>query len=313
VFLTNFLPAARRRLEIDVEHIRAVNPDVIYVRGSAFGPRGPESEAGGYDSSVFWARGGSAAGVTPSDIDKALDMPSGAYGDSMGGMTIAGGIAGALFARAQTGEPSIVDVSLLSVAAWAMALNVNLSLMKGEPPPSQTLAPAPMAAPNPTAGTFRTADARWINFTFLQPGRYWADFCRHIGREDLISDERFATVEKLMANAVEARDIIVSEIGKHTVAEWRERFKTLEGPWAVVQNALEVGHDPQLVANGYIAEVADSSGKTQHLVANPVQFDETPATIRRAPLFAEHTDDILRELGRDEDAIMQLKIDGVVT
>src|SRR5205085_10676977 len=106
VFLTNFLPAARRRLEIDVERIRAVNPDVIYVRGSAFGPRGPEAEAGGYDSSVFWARGGRASGVTPSDVDKVLGMPSGAYGDSMGGMTIAGGIAGALFARAQTGEPS---------------------------------------------------------------------------------------------------------------------------------------------------------------------------------------------------------------
>src|SRR5206468_11464875 len=128
--------------------------------------------AGGYDSSVFWARGGSAARVTPSDADKVLDMPSGAYGDSMGGMTIAGGIAGALFARAQTGEPSVVDVSLLSVAAWAMALNVNLSLMTGEAPPAQSLHGPPMIVANPTAGTFRTADGRFIDFTFLQPGRY---------------------------------------------------------------------------------------------------------------------------------------------
>src|SRR5580700_10802048 len=68
VFLTNFLPAARRRLEIEVEHIRAANPDIIYVRGSAFGVRGAEAEKGGYDSSDFWSRAGSAAGVTPSDI-----------------------------------------------------------------------------------------------------------------------------------------------------------------------------------------------------------------------------------------------------
>jgi crotonobetainyl-CoA:carnitine CoA-transferase CaiB-like acyl-CoA transferase len=262
---------------------------------------------------VFWARAGSAAGVTPSDIDAVLGMPSGAYGDSMGGMTIAGGIAGALFARAQTGEPSIVDVSLLSVGAWSMALNVNLSLMTGEPPPVPTVAESSMAAANPTAGNFRTADGRWINFTFLQPGRYWADFCRHLDRPDLIDDDRFSTVEKLMANGPEGRAIVAAEVAKRTLAEWIDRFQTLEGPWAPVHNAFEVGRDPQLVANGYIADVVDADGHQRQLVANPVQFDETPPTIRRAPLFAEHTDEVLRELGRDEEAILKLKIDNVVT
>ena len=59
-------------------------------------------------------------------------------------------------------------------------------------------------AVNPTIGTFKTSDGRWINFTMLQPGRYFADVCRHLGLEDLIDDERFNTAEKLMANALEA-------------------------------------------------------------------------------------------------------------
>src|SRR5271165_2685863 len=119
VFLTNFLPSARRRLHIDLDDVRAINPDIIYVRGSGFGAGGADSDKGGYDSTAFWARGGSALGTTPADYDGLCSMPAGAYGDSLGGMTIAGGIAAALLARERTGQTSVVDVSLLGVGAWA--------------------------------------------------------------------------------------------------------------------------------------------------------------------------------------------------
>lgn len=65
VFLINFLGAARRRLHLEVEDIRAANPNVIYVRGSSHGQRGPDAEKGGYDGSTFWCRMGSAWGATP--------------------------------------------------------------------------------------------------------------------------------------------------------------------------------------------------------------------------------------------------------
>src|SRR4030095_14720068 len=58
VFLTNYLPAQRRKFKVDLEHIRAANPKIIYARGSAFGDKGPERENGGFDSSAFWTRGG---------------------------------------------------------------------------------------------------------------------------------------------------------------------------------------------------------------------------------------------------------------
>src|SRR5260370_14097265 len=117
VFLTNFLPRARRRLGIELEDVRKINPDIIYVRGSGFGTTGPDSEKGGYDSTAFWARAGGAVGATPAEFDGLPKMPAGAYGDSLGRMTIAGGIAAALLARQRTGETSGVAVSRLGVGA----------------------------------------------------------------------------------------------------------------------------------------------------------------------------------------------------
>ncbi len=313
VFLTNFLPDARKKLKIEVEDLRKVNPKIIYVRGTAHGTRGPEAWKGGYDGSVFWNRMGPAWATTPPDAPRTIGMPAGAFGDSMGAMTIAGGISGALFARERTGEPSIVDVSLMSVGAWAMAYAVNIALIVGDVDPPPPLSASGIAAMNPVAGNFQTSDGRWINLTMIQPGRYWADFCRHIEREDLIEDERFNTVEKLMGNAAEGAAIVAEEFKKRPFAEWMEKLKTLQGQWSPVQTVAEVAHDPQLRANGCIAQLKDAEGNDRELVLNPVQFDETAPTITRAPLFAEHTDEIIAELGRDADQLMQLKIDGVVT
>jgi crotonobetainyl-CoA:carnitine CoA-transferase CaiB-like acyl-CoA transferase len=313
VFLTNFLPSARSRLRIQVEDLRAANPQIIYVRGSAHGPRGPDAAKGGYDGSTFWSRAGSAMGSTPSDSPRAISMPAGAYGDSLGGMTIAGGIAAALFARDRTGIPSVVDVSLLGVGTWATALSVNNALLTGTVPEVPPLGAPYANVYNPTIGNFRTSDGRWINLTILQPGRYWADLCRHLGIEHLINDERFDSGEKLIARAAEAGELVAEAIASRPYAYWLERLETLEGQWAPNHNALEVAQDPQIRANGYIVPVIDAEGNKRELVASPVQFDETPPTVTRAPQFAEHTDDLLREIGRTEDEIIQLKIDGAVT
>ena len=311
VFLTNFLPRARRRLGIELEDVRKVNPGIIYVRGSGFGATGPDSEKGGYDSTAFWARAGSALGTTPVDYDGLCVMPAGAYGDSLGGMTIAGGIAGALFARQRTGETSVIDVSLLGVGAWANALSVGFALLEGGPP--ERRAPGNSARTNPLVGNYRTADDRWLVLAMLQPGRYWPEFCRHIGREDLITDGRFATTEALMGNAPVAADIVQDVLATRPLAEWVARFAGMEGQWAVAQDPWEVGQDPAVRANGLIAEVIDSEGTPRELVANPVQFDEKPAQITRAPQFAEHTDEILRALGKSDDELIDLKISGAVT
>jgi crotonobetainyl-CoA:carnitine CoA-transferase CaiB-like acyl-CoA transferase len=86
-----------------------------------------------------------------------------------------------------------------------------------------------------------------------------------------------------------------------------------QGQWALIQNYLEAGNDPQARDNGYVRTVTDHTGVERELVANPVQFDETPPDLTRAPQFAEHTDEILRELGFDDEELIALKIAGAVT
>jgi crotonobetainyl-CoA:carnitine CoA-transferase CaiB-like acyl-CoA transferase len=312
VFLTNFLPTARRRLEIEVDDIRAVNAHIVYARGSAHGQRGPWAEKGGYDGSVFWARMGSAWGVTPPDAERVTFMPAGAYGDSMGGMTIAGGIAAALLGRERTGETSVLDVSLMSVGAWAFGLQLADTALSGtERQMNATMAMS--TSVNPTVGHFRTSDGRWINFTMIQAFRFWADVCRHLDMPELIDDPRFGTSKDLLANAEAAGKYIADAIARRPFAYWTEHLVTLEGPWAPVQSPLDILADPQMSENGYLSHFPDADGSEQTLVANPVQFDETPADTRRGPLFAEHTDEVLRGLGRSEEEILQLKIDGAAT
>ena len=313
VFLTNFLPGACQRLHIEVDDLRSVNPKIIYVRGSGHGLRGADAHKPGYDGSTFWARTGSAWGSTPPDSPSLIRQPAGAYGDSMGGAIMAGGIAAALFARDRTGEPSVVDVSLMSIGAWAMALSLTTALLTDEVSPPPPLTAPPNISVNPVIGNFRTADHRFITLMMVQPGRYFADLCKHLGLEHLLADDRFASAEGLITHADEIGTQIAAVIGRMPYAHWVRHLATLAGPWAPVQNPLETATDPQMLANGYIVDVTDADGKQRQLVANPVQFDETPPTLTRAPQFAEHTDDILHSLGKTDDDLIQLKIDGACT
>src|SRR4051794_9542814 len=189
VFLTSFLPAARQSMKIDVEHMRARNPNIIYVRGSGNGQRGPESERGGYDGATYFARGGHALSLTPDSMEYPIG-PRAAYGDLPGGMTIAGGIAAALFRRERHGVPSEVDISLLSCALWALAPDVMASKIFNLPK-LPTGGGDRFANPNVLVNTYKTKDDRFIMLCMLESDKYWADTCRQIGHPELIDDPRF--------------------------------------------------------------------------------------------------------------------------
>jgi crotonobetainyl-CoA:carnitine CoA-transferase CaiB-like acyl-CoA transferase len=308
VFLTNFLPEARQKLEIDVEHIRAANPKIIYARGSAYGTRGPEAVKGGYDSTGFWARAGSGMGaMRPGDADPP-PPPGPAYGDSMGGMTIAGGIAGALFARERTGEPSVVDISLLSTGVWAMGCGLTAAMLaiggKFKPPTGASFM-------NPLVGTYPASDG-FIMLTMLQGHVFWDDLCQHLDRPDLASDPRFATAEAFAENGDAARETLREVFSKKSIAQWRERLATLKGQWAPHQSLLMLQSDPQVLANDLVVDVDAGDGTTFKLVANPVQFDEAPPALRRGPESGQHTEEILLERGLEWEKIVALKESGAI-
>ena len=309
VFLTNKLPSVRKRLRIDVEHIRAANPDIVYVRGTGQGERGPDADKGSYDSLAFWARSGVAAGARRPEDELVPVPPAPGFGDSIGGMTIAGGIMGALFHRERSGKATVVDVSLLGTGLWAMGQAMALSLVLKMP---WAAPPADRPAFNPLTRNYETKDGRMLAFTCLQPGKYWPLLCDAIERPDLREDPRFANAGKLMANTGEATAILEEIFASATLAEWCDRLASFEGQWCVVQDTLEAAEDPQTIANGYLQDCRTADGTAFRLVAVPVQYDEEPAVPSRAPEFNEHGDEILGELGLDMDAILALKARGVV-
>jgi crotonobetainyl-CoA:carnitine CoA-transferase CaiB-like acyl-CoA transferase len=308
VFLTNKLPSVRTKLKIDVDDIRAHSPRIIYVRGTGQGPRGPDADKGSYDALAFWARSGIAANIMRPEYGHVPVPPAPGFGDSIGAMTIAGGIMGALFHRERGGDATVVDVSLLGVGLWSIGQALALSLLLDTPwaaPPVDTMR-------NPLVANYLTKDKRYLAFCCLQAAKYWPALCEAIGRPDLATDARFADHASLMANCADAVTALRAVFAERTLDEWRERLDGFTGQWTVVQNTLEAAADPQTLANGYLQDCETAAGVPFRLAAAPVEFDEHPPVPKRAPEFNEHGDEILGELGLDWDTIVDLKVRGVV-
>lgn len=314
VFLTSYLPPTRRKLGIDIDDVTARNGGIVYACGSGQGPAGDEADRGGYDAISFWARGGVAAATTPPGADRPVAQPAGAFGDSLSGMALAGGVAAALLRRARTGEGAVVDVSLLGTAMWCMQMSiVGASVMmataaQGGP------APAPPAAvlANPLVNNYRTSDDRWLALCMLQRDVYWDGLCDAIGRPDLVSDERFADPAARTDHAAEAVTELDATFATRPLAEWCEALARQPGQWDVVRNVLELPADPQAVANGYVQPVAYGAGVQLPLVSAPAQVDRTPPPLGQAPAFNDDADELLRGLGLSEDEVLQHRISGAV-
>ena len=308
VFLTNFLPAARRRLRIDLEDIRRVNPKIIYVRGHGHGVRGPDNEKGGYDAASFWCRGGIGQALTPPTAPAPI-MQRAAFGDSTGALAIAGGVAAALFRRERGGEPPVVDISLLGTAMWIMAPDIIATKLLGFDLPAMDRG----HAPNPIVNSYRTKDGRWLFLNMLQPDRYWPDLCRRLGRPDLIEDARFADGKARFENREECVRQLDAVFAERTLVEWREVLADAEGVWAPMQTARELYEDAQAQANGYFAPIDRGDGTSFNLVANPVQFNEHSPPLKPAPDHGQHTEEVLLEMGLSWEEIGGYKEAGAIS
>ena len=308
VFLTNFRPQARQKLKIDVDDLRAVNPNLIYVRGSGLGQRGPEAERGGYDNSTWWGRGGPADIITPPG-QYPTSQPGPGFGDVIGGQIIAGGIAAALFHRERTGETLVVDNSLLANGAWAIGATVLAAGLFGF---SRMPQGDRRRMPNPLVNNYKTKDDRFMSFVMLESDRYWADLVTKIGHPELADDPRFVDSTARAQNCIECTTVLDEIFATKTLEEWKPIMLKVEGVWAPVQTADELLTDPQVLANGYLRDVESAGGTTFKMVASPLQFDEEPPDLTRAPDHGEHTDQLLEELGFDTEAILDLKIKGAV-
>ena len=312
VFLTNYLPQHRQKNKFDVEHIRAVNPNIIYARGSALGNKGSEREIGGFDGTCFWSRSGIAHAMSPAELDGPLGQGMPAFGDSIGGMFIAGGISAALFHRKSTGEAVEMDVSLLSTAWWAQGALIA-QVMETDQYSPNSMPKSGGVSVNPFMGNFRTSDGGWINLCVLSPSGIIRDTFEHLGLPELADDPRFSEPVNLFQNAAIASGYIVDSFSKKPFEYWRQHLKTMKGQWAPIQTVRDLLTDDQTIANDMIIEVEGADGGApMRLVRGPVQWNGEPTETTRAPQASEHTEIVLMEAGIDWDRIEEWKAKGAI-
>lgn len=306
VFMTSLRPAAIRKLGLTVEDLRAHNPRLIYARANGLGFSGPEAGKAGFDASSFWARGGFGHILS---MEGSYTRQPRAVGDHASAVSLAFGVAGALFKRASTGEASVVETSLLSMATWMLSNDLVASQDPGYPPNILQRA----VEQNPLVGTYRTRDGRWIQLVFLDSGRFWPGLCATLGIDALIDDPRFHDAAARMAHGRELMGIFEQAFGSRDWADWQPRFEAFDAPWELVQNLHDLYSDPQTIENGMIFEIDTKDGYPVKLVSAPLTVDGRAAHADTpAPGCGEHSDDIFTALGLDDAQIEGYRTAGVI-
>ncbi|HRE02212.1 MAG TPA: CoA transferase, partial [Ilumatobacteraceae bacterium] len=233
----------------------------------------------------------------------------GGMGDHPTGMTMAGAISAALFARERTGHGQLVSTSLFRQGVYTIGFDLNLALGWGVHPAigeRETMA-------NPCINNYVSGDGHRFWVVGLEGDRHWPPLARVVGHPEWLTDERFDSLRNRARNAVELVRLLDEAFATKTMAEWEAIFANEPDMfWAPVQSPDEVLNDPQLRDAGGLVEVPDEYGTTT-MIASPADFDGTPWTPRWiAPKLGEHTAAVLSELGRDAAAIDALVASGAV-
>jgi len=306
VFLTNLRADARVKLGIEPADLLRRNPRLIYARGTGYGLRGDMANAGGFDYPSAWCRAG--AGFNQTLPGEAPPKQPGSIGDLGGGVTLAGAIAAALFRRERTGQGAVVDNALYMVGTYFMSQSLLATSIGVPTIPVETQKDSSFALAN----NYRTRDGRWIALCLLME-KWWPDFVAHIERPALLSDPRFKDAEARQANSRALVGELNEVFATRDYADWCARFKTLEGVWAPIHSPLEVLADPQALANGFVSAV-DINEHEQYMVGvSPAQFDERPiGKLVAGPRFAQHTDEVLREIGLGDAELQALHAAGAI-
>jgi len=307
VFVTNIRPEILGRFGLDDVRLRARNPRLVYGRVTGYGEEGPDRDRPAYDIGAFWSRAGIAAALTPPGADPPYQR--GALGDHIAGMTLAGGIAAALLARATSGEGQMVTTSLLRVGIFVLGWDTSATLRLGIPATPMTRT----TTPNPVIDCYRAGDGRWFWLLGLQGQRHWPDLVRAVERPEWLEDPRFATLRARRDNCAELVALLDAIFVTRPLVEWGVIFDRAGMWWAAVQTTVEVVADPQAHAAGAFVDVPDGAGGTVPGVASPVDFSRTRwAPAGPSPECGQHTEEILLALGYDWESIAGLKARGVV-
>ena len=303
VFLTNHRPKSLEGLGLTWPELREINPRLVYAHGTGFGDEGEEIDKPGFDSVCYWSRSGMEAGLFP--MEGWLGPLGYGTGDHPTGMALLSAVMMALFARERTGSGTRVSSSLLASGAWSNAVQIQAKLVG-----AQFLERRPREeARSFTSVYYRAGDRRLFKMAIVETQRDWPKVCRAIGRPELASDPRYATLADRTKDG-RMRELIgiCDEIfATQPMEYWKRRLEEADVPYSVVATLDDVVGDAQMAANGVFVEVDDPVLGRLRTVDTPLKIESHPKGPRgAAPRLGEHTRPILAEAGFGEREIDSL-------
>ena len=304
IVVENFKLGALDRMGIGYEQLREINPRLIWATVSGYGPDGPWADRPGYD---FVAQGESGI-MAITGVPDGEPMKVGvAIVDITTGLFTVSAILAALHAREAMGVGQKIDTSLMtSAVAWLA--NVGQShLVSGKPARRFGNAHANIVP-------YQVFKARDQHMTIaVGNDKQFRALCEVLGRGEIADDDRFRTNPL----RVEHRDTLIELL--QSVFETRDADEWLDGCYRVgipsgkINSVEQVFEHPQVLARDMLVEIAHPEAGMLKMAGIPYELSNTPATVRLAPpLLGQHTDDVLRELGRDDIEIRRLHESGIV-
>jgi crotonobetainyl-CoA:carnitine CoA-transferase CaiB-like acyl-CoA transferase len=292
VFVTNMRVAALARLGLDPTAVRERHPSIVYGIITGYGLDGPDADRPGYDIGAFWARSTLAASVVPPGT---LPPPiRGGLGDHVTGMTLAGGICGALFDRQRSGRGHLVSTSLLRTGLYCAGWDLGILMRFGRLQSTRTRE----RSATPLLNCYSTADEQAFWLLGLEADRHWPGLVAALDRPDIAADERFVDARARMANSADLIAELDVVFAARPMDEWADRFDAHDVWWAPINTPTSALADPQVAASGAFVEIPVPGGVEPHRsIASPIDIDLVPQRPGPSPALGEHTATVLAELG----------------
>ena len=308
VLIENYKYGDLARYGLAYEDVRALNPRIVYCSVTGFGQTGPYRERPGYDFMIQGMGGMMSVTGEPDDAPGGGPQRAGVpIADIITGMYASIAICAALAHRERSGKGQHLDLALLDSQIALLAYQNSNYFATGVPPKRIGNLHPNIVPYQP----FRCADGDVI----LACGNdnLYRKFCSAAGCPELASDARFATNGKRVENRAELTRLLAAIFKKRTKREWLQVLEAAGVPNGPINDVAQVFDEPQVKARGVKIELEHGAGATLPLVASPMRFSETPIQYRQAPpLLGEHTNELLRALGKNEAEIARLRAQKVI-
>jgi len=305
VFITNLLPARRRRFGLDHEALLARVPRLLYGAINGYGLGGEEADRPAFDYAGYWARSGMMDLMHDEGVPPSLQRP--AVGDHAAAVNLVCGLLAAMRLRDADGRGRYVESSLLQTGLHILGTDVANALVIRQPQKRHDR----RKPPNPLWNSYPTADGRWLLLVMIDPERYWPRLCHALGHAEWIEDERFSDGFRRTAHAAELVAEMERVFAARSLAEWEGVLDAADLIWAPVRRVEEAIDDPQVRAMGYVHALDHPTAGRFETVGPPFRIEGETLGARKAasPLHVD-AEALLREAGLDEGTVEKLARQG---